>query len=105
MSDARLIRLHGDDNVLTAARALQAGDTIAIEGATVVLATVIPIGYKVAARDIARGEQIIKWGAPIGSATAPIARGESVHLHNMKSDYLPTYTNEAEGARYVDAHH
>ena len=31
---------------------------------------------------------------PIGSATRDIEPGEHVHLHNMKSDYLPTYTLE-----------
>ena len=37
------------------------------------------------------GEKIIKCRAPIGSATCPIATGAHVHLHNMKSDYLPTF--------------
>jgi len=35
----------------------------------------------------------------IGSATRDIAVGEHVHLHNMKSDYLPTYTRE-KGNQY-----
>jgi len=33
---------------------------------------------------------------PIGSATRAIKAGEHVHLHNMKSDYIPTYTLEDE---------
>ncbi|HRJ73596.1 MAG TPA: SAF domain-containing protein [Terrimicrobiaceae bacterium] len=45
-------------------------------------------------RDIRTGEKILKYGVPIGSATCDIAFGEHVHLHNMKSDYLPTYTLE-----------
>jgi hypothetical protein len=54
----------------------------------------VPLGFKVACRVIADGEKIVKWGAPIGSATRDIAPGEAVHLHNMKSDYLPTYSAE-----------
>ena len=37
----------------------------------------------------------MKYGAPIGSATAAIAAGEHVHVHNMKSDYTPTYQLDA----------
>ena len=57
----------------------------------------VPVGFKIARRAIAAGEKIVKWGAPIGSATRAIAEGEIVHLENMKSDYLPTY---AEGHRH-----
>lgn len=52
------------------------------------------LGHKIASRDIAAGEKIVKYGAPIGSATTAIPAGEHVHLHNMKSDYLPTFTLE-----------
>jgi hypothetical protein len=48
----------------------------------------------VAARDISAGEKIFKYGAPIGSATRDICAGSTVHVHNMKSDYLPTYKPE-----------
>lgn len=52
------------------------------------LATVIgdvPYGHKIAVRDIAKGELIIKYGEEIGIATAPIRRGEYVHVHNLDS--------------------
>ena len=47
-------------------------------------------------RHIAAGEKVLKYGAPIGSATRDIGQGEHVHLHNMRSDYLPTYTLDEE---------
>ncbi len=53
-------------------------------------------GHKYALRDIAAGENIIKYGNPIGHATADIKAGEHVHTHNVKtnlSDNL-TYTYE-----------
>ena len=56
----------------------------------------------VAARGIGTGEKIIKYGAPIGSATEPIAAGAHVHTHNLQSDYLPTFRREDQ-ARYFEA--
>ena len=43
-------------------------------------------GHKYAARDIQAGENIIKYGQPIGHATEDIAKGEHVHSHNMKTN-------------------
>ena len=53
-------------------------------------------GHKYALRDIAKGENVIKYGNPIGHATADIKAGEHVHTHNVAtnlSDNL-TYTYE-----------
>ena len=41
----------------------------------------VPIGHKLARTVIPTGAKIVKYGAPIGSATAPIARGELVVMH------------------------
>ncbi len=43
-------------------------------------------GHKYAARDIAKGENIIKYGQPIGHATEEIKKGEHVHTHNVKTN-------------------
>ncbi len=43
-------------------------------------------GHKYAARDIAEGENIIKYGQPIGHATSNINAGEHVHTHNVKTN-------------------
>lgn len=56
-----------------------------------VIATDLPLGHKLARRNIAQGEKVVKYGAPVGSATAPIRAGEHVHVHNVKSDYTPSY--------------
>ncbi len=91
-NDLRLLTLHPNDNVCTAAAAIAAGTSLEIGGRAVVVSRKIPLGFKVAARAIHSGEKILKYGVPIGSATREIAAGEIVHLDNMKSDYLPTYT-------------
>lgn len=91
-SDPRLILLAPEDNCLAVAASLPAGAELFIEGETIRLAVAVGIGHKVARRAIAAGEKVLKYGAVIGSATAPIARGGHIHLHNLASDYIPTYT-------------
>jgi (2R)-sulfolactate sulfo-lyase subunit alpha len=45
----------------------------------------IPIGHKVALKDIAKGDTIWKYGQDIGKAVADIAKGAHVHVHNVKT--------------------
>lgn len=45
----------------------------------------VPIGHKVALRDLAVGDVVIKYGQDIGKVVAPIRRGDHVHTHNLKT--------------------
>ncbi|ABW01968.1 UxaA family hydrolase [Caldivirga maquilingensis] len=45
----------------------------------------IPLGHKIALRDIKAGEKVIKYGRVIGVAVKDIKAGEHVHTHNLKS--------------------
>ena len=45
----------------------------------------IPIGHKVALKDMAVGDTVIKYGVDIGKVVAPIARGTHAHVHNIKT--------------------
>lgn len=45
----------------------------------------IPIGHKVALKDFAEGDTIIKYGHDIGKVVATIKRGDHVHVHNVKT--------------------
>lgn len=60
----------------------------------------VPCGHKFALRDIAAGENVVKYGMPIGRATVPIRRGEHVHIHNLKTnlDGLLEYRYEPSAA-------
>jgi hypothetical protein len=89
------MRLFPSDNILVLARSFNAGEEIQIGEVVFVLKTPLGLGHKIAAKKIAAGEKILKYGAPIGSAIVDIEPGEHVHLHNMKSDYLPTFTLDA----------
>ncbi len=70
------IRLDPSDNVETALRALEAGES----GAT----TPIPRGHKLAVRDIAKGEAVLKYAQIIGWASQDIPAGAHVHTDNLE---------------------
>jgi len=77
------IRIDSRDNVATLLSDGQAGDSVAMDGVAVALAVDIPRGHKVALDAIAAGAFVIKYGHPIGRATAPIAAGAHVHSDNL----------------------
>ena len=43
----------------------------------------VPYGHKIALRDLAPGEHIMKYGECIGAASHPISKGDYVHVHNL----------------------
>ncbi len=45
----------------------------------------VPIGHKIALKDLAVGDTVIKYGEDIGKVVAPTAKGEHVHIHNLKT--------------------
>lgn len=45
----------------------------------------IPIGHKVALKNLETGDTIIKYGVDIGRVVAPIKAGEHLHVHNVKT--------------------
>jgi hypothetical protein len=92
----KFILLHAKDNVYIVRKSIAAGEQVLIDGKLLSFEKGIEVGHKVAARNIQQDEQIIKYGVPIGSATENIPVGTHIHLHNMKSNYIPTYTLEKE---------
>jgi hypothetical protein len=90
----KLIQLHPEDNVQIVVEQIEPGDLFVVNNRLINATESIAIGHKIAGQLIGAGQKIIKYGVPIGSATAPIKTGAHIHLHNMKSDYIPTYTIE-----------
>jgi hypothetical protein len=91
MIDRRLLLLSPDDNVLVLRQGIGAGECLAVGEIEVTAGRSLNLGHKVARRAIAEGEPILKYGAVIGVATEPIAAGAHVHVHNVRSNYTPTY--------------
>jgi hypothetical protein len=90
-TDPRLLLLDDRDSVLVVASRIREGESFLLEGVEVVAAQNLPLGHKVARRPIAEGEKVLKYGVPIGTATVVIAAGAHAHVHNIRSDYTPTY--------------
>lgn len=75
------------------------------EALGVTLKSDIPAGHKFAIAEIAAGENVIKYGSPIGHATEKISVGDWVHTHNTKTNldgileykYEPVEIIEKEG--------
>lgn len=79
---SEFIHIHPKDNVAVALKPIPAGTVF--EG--VAAKTDIPQGHKMALNGLAENDQVVKYGFPIGHATCPIAPGEWVHTHNMKTN-------------------
>ena len=45
----------------------------------------IPIGHKIALKDMSAGDTVIKYGVDIGKVVAPMKAGEHAHVHNIKT--------------------
>ena len=88
---ARACVLSARDNVATVLSGAAAGARIVFEFGAVYSAEDVPAGHKVALVAIPRGGKIVKFGVSIGSATRDIAPGQHVHIHNVASDYTPTW--------------
>jgi altronate hydrolase len=84
-SAATAVRIHPADNVAVAVRPLSATGDVVVAGERVVLTEDVPAGHKIALRALEPGGAVVKYGFPIGAATAPIARGAWVHSHNLKT--------------------
>ena len=78
-----LVRITANDLVAVALRPLEKGSTVSYGDGEVTLLCDLPMGHKVALRDIKKGEPVIKYGFPIGEATEDIAMGQHVHTHNL----------------------
>ncbi|WP_119391474.1 UxaA family hydrolase [Taklimakanibacter lacteus] len=84
-----MIILDEGDNVGVALRDIAAGEQArSANGLQLPAAERIVQGHKVALRNIAEAEKIIRFGVAVGIATASIPRGHLVHIHNVKSQYL-----------------
>ncbi len=85
----KVIVINGKDNVATALEQLPVGSVVSVEVQgrmeKIKLLSDIPMGHKLALKDIEEGEAVIKYGEPIGQSTGKISRGEHVHVHNVTS--------------------
>jgi L-fuconolactonase len=96
---APAILLHPHDNVLVCCRPMIAGERFRVSADEAIeVRQATDLGHKLARRALSTGDKVIKYGAPIGSMTAPVVAGEWIHLHNMRSDYISVHTRAAQAS-------
>lgn len=88
----RAILIHEkDDDVGVAVKDLKIGEkveAVTLEGefvAALILSSDVPLGHKVAMRDLPAEKTVIEYGQTIGQTTKAIASGAHVHVHNIKT--------------------
>jgi len=84
----KVLILDARDNIAVCLADLAEGDVVQQDDITITVKNRIPRGHKIATREIAKNDGIIKYGERMGHAVAPIAIGEHVHVHNILGDRL-----------------
>lgn len=95
------IKINECDNVIIVLRDYKKDEVIDLEDAKITLLEDINRGHKIAIKNINKGENIVKYGLPIGYALEDIKIGNWVHTHNTKTNlkdlntysYTPKFTD------------
>ena len=74
------------DNVVVALHPIAKGTLVEVDGLSVTALEDIPQGHKMAVKPIKNGENVIKYGFPIGHATADAEPGTWMHTHNVHTN-------------------
>ena len=86
MAAPLLIRISPADNAAVAPAFIPSGTVCSLDGEEITVRSDIPFGHKVAITDIAEGQNVIKYGYPIGHASVPVSKGSHIHSHNLKTN-------------------
>jgi hypothetical protein len=85
----RALRIRPGDNVAVALEDISGGELVRVEGdgpaVELEARSAVPFAHKIALGEIARGQAILKYEAPIAFAAADILPGDWVHAHNAES--------------------
>lgn len=92
--------LSSQDSVAVALQDIPAETVLKTPKGEVTVQAEIKRGHKVALQDINEGENVIKYGFPIGHALSNIAKGQWVHTHNLKTNLNDELTYEYKPQEY-----
>ncbi len=84
--ETKYLKINPADNVVVAISDLKAGETITVDGNTITLQEDVPAGHKVTLKDFAEGENIIKYGYPIGHAMTAVKQGSWISEKQIKTN-------------------
>ena len=72
---AKFIKINSADNVAVSVSDIEAGESVFIDNQEITAAENIPAGHKMALKDLSEGDDIIKYGFPIGHLLKDVLRG------------------------------
>lgn len=84
--EAKYLKINPADNVAVAITALPAGEKLTVDGKEITLNEDVPAGHKFALKDFAEGENVIKYGYPIGHARKAQKQGDWMNENNIKTN-------------------
>lgn len=84
--ETKYLKINPADNVAVAIAPLKAGEKLTIDGQEIVLNEDVPAGHKFALKGFAAGEDIIKYGYPIGHAIQAQRQGDWMNEKNIKTN-------------------
>ena len=84
--ETKYLKINPADNVVVAISDLKAGETITVDGHVITLKEDVPAGHKVTLKDFAQGENIIKYGYPIGHALTAVEQGHWINENQIKTN-------------------
>ena len=90
MEQATFLKINPADSVVVCLQPKQKGDVIEIDGLTITVNQDTPAGHKVLIKDVRQGENIIKYGYPIGHARQDLKAGDWVNENNLKTNLSGT---------------
>lgn len=90
----KYIKINPIDTVVVCLADMKQGDTINIDGQSIILREDTPAGHKVLIKDVKAGEDIIKYGYPIGHAATNLSAGTWVNEQNLKTNLKGTLKYE-----------
>ena len=94
MNLSSFIKINPVDSVVVCLRPFKQGETINVNRKKIQVLQDTPAGHKVLINDAAKGENIIKYGYPIGHATEALKAGQWVNENNLKTNLSGTLTYE-----------
>lgn len=94
MAKADYLKINPADTVVVALRPIAKGERIAVDGKEITVADDVPAGHKILTADTPKGQNIIKYGYPIGHASEDLKAGQWVNEHNLKTNLAGTLAYE-----------
>ena len=99
MEQATYLKINPADSVVVCLQPKKKGEIIEVDGLSIILNQDTPAGHKVLIKDVKEGEDIIKYGYPIGHARQDMKAGDWVNENNLKTNLSGTleYTYQPVG--------